>query len=481
MFRSRGFYKNLSVNILLWIFGIYFISIFFIIGLFLHNILDELPIAKTPLEIFNGSMLYIILIGLTFRYFMQQLMTINMQSYQSLPIKRSLIVNYILLKPFFNPANYLLFFVVIPFAMRSVSFDYGGIVALRFVLTFLFIVWFNSLMASFIKRKFGSNLYGFLGVIVIFGAIFALEYFKVFSLFTISGVVFDFIVLNMYGLIIPILAVIIAYLLNRWFFSQNFYAENFEKQIKKQSNYANTNLSFLNRFGMIGDVMALELKLIWRHKRTKNLIYLAAFFLLYGLLFYGTDYYNGYGTYFFCATFITGIFMLFFGQWVISWNSSHFDCLMTRNLSVRAYLTGNLYLMLAGNLLGFILTIPYFLYGKDIVIMHITSLLYNSGINTFLLTFFATFYTKRVDLAAKSALSYQGTSFKNFLIMIPLMFFPLIIVGIFSKFIDIYVVLIFLSALGIIGLLFQKQLITICVNQFNKQKYALCEGFRQMD
>jgi len=480
MIRSRGFYKNLTVNLLWGFVALYFIVVLWVLGLFLHKIFAEIPTEKTPTEVFNGILLYLLLGGLAVRYFMQQLSTINIQLYQILPIKRSTIENYLLFTPLLNPINYIFFFTIIPFAIRSVSVDYGGFTAFCFVLNFFFIVCFNSLTASFIKRKFGSNFWGFIGVILVFAAIIALEYFKVFSLFLLSETVFDFIILKPYGLATPFLAVLSVYVLNRWFFSQNFYAEKFERQAKTEKSYKDSNLSFLNRFGMVGEIMALELKLIWRHKRTKNLVYLAILFLFYGLFFYTNDYY-GYGMKFFSAVFITGLVTFLFGQWIISWNSSHFDSLMTKNLSTRAYLTANLYLMLAGNIACFVLTIPYFLFGKDIAMLHVVAFLYNSGVNTFLLTYFASYNTKRIDLSAKSALNYQGTTFKNFLIVIPMLFFPMAIIGLFSLFSATNIALVVLSILGVLGLLFQKQLITLCVNQFNKRKYTLCEGFRQAE
>jgi hypothetical protein len=323
---------------------------------------------------------------------------------------------------------------------------------------------------------------GFIGVILFFGVLIFLEFSRIFSLFTVSETLFNFFILKSYGLALPLCAIVLTYILNCWFFSRNFYAETFEKRVKTEKSYNNSNLSFLNRFGVIGDVMALEMKLVWRHKRTKNLVYMSVLFLFYGLLFYTNDMYaNSSAWLFFSAMFMTGLVMLLFGQWIIGWNSSHFDSLMTRNLSIRSYLTANFYLMLAGNIVCFVLTMPYFLFGKEIAMLHIAAFLYNSGVNTFLLTYFATYNTKRIDLSARSALNYQGTTFKNFLIVLPLMFFPMIVVGLFSLFSMTNIALVVLSVLGIVGLVFQKQLITLCVNQFNKRKYALCEGFRQTE
>jgi hypothetical protein len=179
--------------------------------------------------------------------------------------------------------------------------------------------------------------------------------------------------------------------------------------------------------------------------------------------------------------FMTGAGMLIFGQWVISMNSSHFDSLMTRNISIRSYLTANLYLMQATNVLCFILTIPYFLFGKEIALAHFVAFLFNCGVNAFLLIYFSTYSTKRIDLSGGSAMNFQGVSFKNFLVVIPIMFFPMIVVGIFSFFKIANIAIIIFAIMGILGLVFQKQLITACVHKFNARKYAMCEGFRQME
>jgi hypothetical protein len=320
------------------------------------------------------------------------------------------------------------------------------------------------------------------GIILFFGVIIALEFFNIFSLFSVSGILFDFVLFNPLGLLFPMLAIGFAYLLNCRFFEHNFYAEKFEKKIKTEKTYIRSNLSFLNRFGIIGEIMSLEMKVIWRHKRARNTLYIIPIFLLYGLLFYTNEHYiHSYGWLFFCAMLMTGAGMLIFCQWIISMNSAHFDSLMTRNISIRSYISANFFLIQAANILCFIVTIPYFLFGKEIALVHFAAFLYNCGVNAFLLIYFATYSTKRIDLSAGSAMNFQGVSFKNFLIVIPIMFFPMIIVWIFSVLNLANIPLIIFSVLGIIGIVFQKQLITASVNKFNARKYAMCDGFRQME
>jgi hypothetical protein len=478
-YRAQGFYKNLAVNIMLGFFALYMAVVLLFLGFSLNEVLEKVDQKLNPTELFNGGMLYIMLSGLIFRFMMQQLNTLNLPPYQVLPIKRSTLVNFLLLKPLANPSNYFLLLVVVPFAIKSVVGYYSGMVALRFVLSFVFLIWFNSLMAAFLKRKFGPGLLSFISLILVVVALGVLEYFRVFSLFELSKSLYGFIVLKPYGLILSLMFVGVAYALNRWFFSQNYYPENFNSKIKGDK-VVTANLSFLNRFGLIGELIGVELKLILRHKRTKSILYMSGFFLFYGLLFYTNGAYtNMNGLLFFVAMFMTGTLMLMFGQWIISWDSSHFDSLMTKNIPVTTYVNANYYLLLAFNLISFTLTTPYFFFGPKIIYMHLAAFVFNIGVNIYLLLFLATYNTRKIDLTKSAAMNYQGTTYKNFLFVLPIMFVPMIIVGVISSFFSMNAALCTLASLGLVGLIFRKQLINLCVNQFNKRKYIMAEGFRE--
>jgi len=479
--RKQGFYKNLAVNIMLGFMVLYFGTIFLFLGFHLDDMLEKADAKLNPMELFNGAMFYVLLIGLSFRFFMQQLNTINLPPYQVLPIKRSLLVNYLLLKPLFSPINYFMLLVLIPFSVQSVSKYYDGFTAFRFVLSFIFVVWFNSQFAAFLKRKYGTSFLSFIVVLVVLGSIAALEYFKVFSFYKISMIVFNFIVLQPFGLLISLAAAVLPFLLNKWFFSQNYYPEKFNEKLNK-SNTSTTDITIFNRFGVIGELITVEIKLILRHKRTRSILMMSGLFLFYGLIFYTNDHYeNQNGMLFFVAMFMTGLLMLMFGQWVYSWDSSHFDGLTTQNIPIKTYLKANYYLLIGFNILCFVLTTPYFLFGMKFMYMHIAALIFNSGVNVFLLLFFGTYNTKRIDLSKSTMMNYQGTTFKSFLIVLPIMFVPMIIVGGVSSFASVNVALIILTLLGLTGILFRKQMLNLCVNQFNKRKYALNEGFRQVE
>jgi len=81
----------------------------------------------------------------------------------------------------------------------------------------------------------------------------------------------------------------------------------------------------------------------------------------------------------FTAIFITAIGMIMFGQWIINWNGTHFDFLMTKKISTRTYIRMNYFFLLSLSVVSFILTTPYFFFGREIVIYHLVAILYTSG------------------------------------------------------------------------------------------------------
>lgn len=480
-YRAQGFYKNLAVTLLLGFFGLYMAAILLFLGFSLDELLENASDTQNPFELFNGAMLYILLFGLAFRFFMQQLNAFNLTPYQILPIKRSSIINFLLLRQLVSPMNYFLLMVVVPFAIQSVNGYYDTAVAIRFVMSFVMIVWFNSLFAAFLKRKFSSSFFSFIAIIAVLAGVIALEYFQLFSLFEFSKSLFLRIILHPLGLIFPLIAVAAAFALNKWFFAQNYYPELYNNKMKGTKIY-NAELSFLDRYGVVGELIALEIRLILRHKRTKSILYMSGFFLFYGLIFYmNPAYKNSNGMLFFVAMFVTGQLMFMYGQWILSWHSSHFDSLMTSNISIPTYFNANYFLLLSFNIICFTLTTPYFFFGELIMYMHISAFIFNIGVNIYLLLYLTTYNTKRIDLSKSSAMNYQGVSFKSYLIIMPIMFIPMIIVWGLTLFFSTTIALWTLSVLGVAGILLRKPILSLCVRQFNNRKYMLTEGFRELE
>lgn len=479
-YRAPGFYKNLVVNILLSITGLYFAFILVGLGLLFPVIAKEAAPEQAASDVLNGLIIYTGLGVLIFRYFMQSLNTVDQQPYQILPIKRSTLVNYVLLTPLLNPFNYISLLFFVPVSISIISKSYGVWGTCQFIFMNIFMIWFNVLFATWLKRKYESTLWGTLFIMLIAGGLFLLEYFKVFSLFDISKISLHFLLSKNFGIALILIFPLIAFALNKQYFNKNYYTEKFTRKVLSTRSRTGSN-AFFERFGKVGEIIMLMIKLVWRNKRTKSTLTVSLLFLLYGFLGYSGLYDDSKGFMYFVAMIVAGNFMLMFSQWLISWNGSHFDSLMTKSIDAREYISAHYFLMLFLNVISFIITTPYFFFGKYVIFLQVSAFLFNSGVILPLCMIFATFNTKRLELNEGSAMNYQGTTYNNFIYVMIIMILPSIIIAVANKLGIANTVIWIYAVMGLIGIMFTKQLIDLCTQQFLRRKYALCEGFRKKE
>ncbi len=175
---------------------------------------------------------------------------------------------------------------------------------------------------------------------------------------------------------------------------------------------------------------------------------------------------------------LTGMLMLVYGQFILSWESNYFDALLSQEIDYQKYFKAKLLLLIAASTVFFLLTIPYAFYSLEILKINAALSLYNAGINTFVLLFMSTFSRKRLDLNA-SLLSTQGKGASQYLTIFPTLILPVMIYGLLrlSGFAESeYLVF---GLLGLIGLIVHRQLMHLFLRRFHRQKHAIAAGFRQ--
>lgn len=477
--RSPGFHRKLAVNIALALGALYFAAILVLTGILLPKILEGMVPHQEPASIFNGSLIYIVMLFLLMRYFLLPLTTLNLQYYQALPIKRDTLINYLILKPLIEPVNYITLFFVIPFAFSTMYPVYGMGGLFRFTSIMIFLIWFNSLLAPLLKRKFSNIAIAIILFISMGIVLLALESSGIFSLFQLSQHLFGFLLSTPFAWLSVGLLIVLAYLFNKRYFAYNYYPENFEKKAKKKETELR-QFSFMERYGKIGEIISLELKLIFRHKQTKRLIATLFLILLYGLWIYTTNNLKETQEWLFIAALVlTGGGTIVFGQWIMNWDGAHFDFLMTKNIDTRTYIMANYYMLLGLNIITFIVSTPYFLFGKEIIMYHLVAFVYNIGVNIYIYLIAAVLNPGRLDLSNIHATNNRGFSYKNFIIFIPAFVIPIALIMISKIFSATHIALIIIGIMGLLGIFFQPQLLKIITQLFLKRKYALCEEFRK--
>lgn len=477
MLRAKTLSQGWGVKLFLGFLALYFGGAFLFLGIALPEILGEFhPDVTALVPVFGQYVLFYMLIDLAMRFFLQDLNVLRLQHYVTHPIKKKSLINFLLGGSVFNFFNLLPLFAIIPFFLRVVIGELGAGNAVFWLVSMLLVVGFNHFTAIYVKRVAAVKQRVFIGFAAVVALLFvghALEWFSVLSW---SAVVFEGMG-QLWFLLIPLAAIVLLYVLNYRF----LYSQSYVDAWRKESKEAKTQeFSFLESRGVVGTMMANELKLILRNKRTKVILFFTVLMCAYGLIFYGEPQYaDSYVLFIFVGIFMTGIFMINYGQFMIGWESAYFDGILTRAYPMEAFFKAKFWLLAASALITYTLTTPYVYFGMKALYINTAAFVFNIGFNTFVLLYASTYQKKRIDLSKGSAFNYQGTSITQFVIVLPLMILPMLIYWPFGAFGKPYWGLSALVAVGLISLAFHKQWFAAIIKNFNEKKYKNAAGFRE--
>ena len=477
-FRSASVGKSIGLKVLLIFLALYFSVAFLALGIGLYPLLQETFPDQDPLQMVNRFVLLWLVFELGFRFMLQTLPVLDIKPLLNLPIPRRKAVNFVLLKSMYSFFNFLPLFIIIPFGIFCIyKGDYGTWNILGWMVAMIAITQCINFLNFIIKKKFTDNLKALIPAILLVVILGALEYFEVFEISFWFGKMMDYLVLNPYLAIVPIILVIAFYKWNQLNLESKFYLDAGLKE--KQKDADTKDFVWTKKFGALAPFLQLDLKLIWRNKRPKTTIYMSLLLLCYGLFVYPSDMYEHMAIYVFVGIFMTGIFMINFGQFVPSWDASYYPMIMSQNIPLKDYLSSKAMLISFSVIILAILSTPYIYFGWNILLINMVAALYNIGVNVPILLYSGSFNKKRIDLDKSPFMNYQGTGAAQWIVGLPLMFLPILIFWLLDYFIGFEAGLIGLSGLGVLGLLLRSSLMKYIAGVYQKRKYAMINGFKQ--
>lgn len=478
-FRSASLGKSLGLKVLLIFLAIYFSAAFLMLGIGLYPLIQKFFPGEDPLQLVNRFVLLWLVFELGMRFMLQTLPVLDIKPLLNLPIGRRKAVNYVLIKAMYSFFNFLPLFIVIPFGIFCIykgQYNTWGI--LGWMLAMLAITQCVNFLNFIIKKKFTENLKALIPAILVVLAFSALEYFKIFEISFWFGKMMDFLVAHPFLAVVPIAIFFALFKWNQINLERKFYLDAGLKQ--KQKDADTRDFVWTKKFGGIAPFLQLDLKLIWRNKRPKTTIYMSFLLLAYGLFFYPNDVYEGMSTFYFViGIFMTGIFMMNFGQFVPSWDASYYSMIMAQNIPLKQYLASKAGLITFSIVVMAILTTPYVYFGWNILLINMVAALYNIGVNVPILLYAGSFNKKRIDLDKSPFMNYQGAGATQLLVGLPLMIVPGLLYWLFQTLINFEAALIILAVLGIIGILLRSSLLNYIAGAYQKRKYAMINGFKQ--
>jgi hypothetical protein len=284
---------------------------------------------------------------------------------------------------------------------------------------------------------------------------------------------------------IPVIVLAILFVASYWLCFKYHFNNAYLEDLSSEENvrFTDQSIGFFSRFGLAGEMANLEWKLIIRHKKSRTYLMLSGFFLLYGLIFYTNPVYasdEGISTIFiFVGVFITGIFMIQYGQLFLSWNSGNFDFFLNRRGGVEELIRGKYLLFISVSVVCFLASVPYVYFGWQILAVHFATFLFNVGILVHAIIYLALWKPKPMDLNKGAMFNYEGVGAAQWLMVIPMMVLPYLIYLPFSFLVSDYAGLIALSVCGILGIIFFKPLAKLNVQRVMQNKYEISSSFRQ--
>jgi hypothetical protein len=477
--RSVSFSKDTTTMVFTGILGLVMMAYTVALGFGLELIIVKGLKQNDSVTFLNGLLFYYLGFEFVMRYMMQNLPVLDIQPYLHLPVKRSKLVHYLLGRSFLHLMNFIPLFLFTPFAFMAVASAHSAGVACVWILTLWFCSLSLHLLVVLFKKKLDDNIWGLVTLISFFSFFAAADYFQWFKLSTVSALTFGLIFQYPFLVFIPLLLVIILYQINFRFFLSAIYPE--EITTSKANSFAKTgDWTFLRNFGMIGELMNVEVKLILRNKRPKNILYLSGLLLFYGLIFYGKEQYTSQsGFLLFVGIFVTGIFMINYGQLLFSWQGSHQDFTLTRPVSMRQYVESKYWLLSLVTLACFVLTIPYVYFGWNFLLMHLATALFNIGINVFVILNLAMWDPKKVDMKKGVTFNYEGVGAAQWIMAFPILAGPYVFYLPFSIAGYPGLGIAAVGFAGVLGIALREQLLALTTKRLLARKYSMAQGFRK--
>lgn len=474
--RSPAFTKEVTASIFLGFMSIVMVGYTLAAGFGLNAIITKGLNKPNSFAFVNMLLLYYFVVEFVMRYMIQNVPVLDIQSYLHLPIKRSRIMHFLLVKSLIHVLNFIVIFLFAPFAFTVVAGKLGVAAGWCWILS----IWTLSLCINYtvipFKKKLDETFWGILAFVLLFSGLAAADYYQWFRLSDVSEALFSAAANNAFVLLFLIALLGLIYFFNFKFFLEGVYADD---QVIRKTSGKTQDISFLQNLGGIGDWINLEIKLIFRNKRPRTVLIMTFLFMLYGLMFYTRDVFgNSSGMLIFVGLLITGIFMMNYGQFLFSWQASHFDFTLTRPISLRQFIESKYWLLNTVTLFCFLLSMPYAYFGWNIILAHGALALFNMGVNVFIILNMAMWGPKKLNLTKGGSFNYEGLGAAQWVMGIPIMASPYIFYLPFSIFGYPNLGLIVIAAVGLLGIVLRPYLLTLTTQRLRRLKYSIAEGFR---
>lgn len=475
--RSPALTRKIIEGVIIGFFAIYTAVGLMALGYAAPSLIREFMPGANPTEIVAGAFCAYLLMDILLRYFVQKFPAMTIKPYLLLPISKSKIVRYMLVRALFSPFNLIIPVFLIPFYFAESPLNQPSGIGIGLLILAFSIVLTANYISYAITAFSGANKNWAFGALAAIVGIIYLEYSGITHflpyIFDAGGVIISTPALWIAVIALPIAVVIWLY---RAFIKEITYTNTGAETIS--SGYLPVKGVF-SRFGKYGILMDLELRLIIRSKRARTFIIASVAFCFMPFIMGMTGKEEiSIVLIAFAAFFMTGGFALNHGQLLLSWNSMHFDLLMSRGYTLKDIFTAKYYFLALVCGLTYILTLPYVFIFPEYPYVALALTLWNASFSIYGYMILASVKSERIDPNEGGMFNHSGFGISHYLIMLPLMGLPFAIYGLGWFIGGTTTALLLVGGIGILGIIFHNKLIGYCVSLFKRNRYRISNAFR---
>jgi hypothetical protein len=474
--RSAYFSKNMAAKGVLIFLAIYFSAVALFMGFNLSVFIEKSNPGQAQVPIFNSLIFAYVGFELVLRIMVQSLPTFGFQPFLLIPVKRKRIARYMLNKSMLHFFNVLPLFLVLPFTFKSAIHELETPVLIAWLASLFLMIFVNHFLAIYIKWRTNESNWFFYGFLALAVAVFAIDHFGIFDFTANFGKLFDFVVLHPIAVLIFPVLIVLLYILNLKFLLSRFFLDELSQKKKEGLTH---DFSWLNQIGEYGKMLSLEVKMITRNKRPRTTAVMSIIFIFYGLILY-QDFDEEKAEFILVlgGMFMTGIFSMMYGQFFPAWHSRYYPFLMAQNVKMKQILQSAFFLMAVTNIVFYLLSLGYMFVTPKVLYVHLAVMLYNIGVNSFVIFALGLNSRKSIDLDQRAMFNYQGMSATNWLITFPILFGPLAVYGILTFLLGNIAAYLILGGLGLIGIILHPRLIDYFTKQYLLRKHKMIASYK---
>ncbi|MCF0160548.1 MAG: hypothetical protein HUJ99_07130 [Bacteroidaceae bacterium] len=473
--RHPMFEKNRFAKFLIYFMFAYYAALLVFLGVSLPSGMDG---SMSHFHVLDSGFFYILIADFWCRFIFQQTPAQQVKPFTLLPIRRGFLVNLFLTRSMLSMGNLFWGFFLVPFAFLSVFHFYGFGGVAGWLLGWWLLIVANSLWYSFCRALvLRSLLWLFVPIALHAGIVLAtvLPADNVIGSICIDWLE-QFIFWNPLSYL-PVLLVIVAlFFINRTWQGQMIYQEI--GKVDKTEVSRTREIKFLNRYGVMGEYLKLEIRMRFRNKNVRTQFFVGiALIVFFSLMLSFGEAYSGMP---FMVSFICLYNYLILGMMtlvgIMGYEGNYIDGLMSRRESIYDLLRAKYYFHLGMMIVPFVLMLPTMITGEAPLLMNLGYLFFIAGCIFPIIFQLAVYNTDTLPLNAK--LTARTNNTVQSVTSLVLLFAPIGLEKLIVLLFGTTWGFVILIALGTTGIAAHPWWLRNIYRRFMTRRYRNLEGFR---